>query len=103
VAAVGSCFFVYILANQNNTVLYTGVTNNLPRRIQEHKSGEGGAFTKKYNVHKLVYFETLHQAVSAIEREKQIKGGSRQRKAELITKSNPNWLDLSDDPSFILL
>ena len=87
-------YFIYIMTNAHNSVLYTGVTNNLCRRAMEHKSGKGGAFTKKYNVTKLVYFESGNDIRAAIAREKQIKGGTRQRKIDLINSANPEWIDL---------
>jgi putative endonuclease len=87
--AVGKQYAVYIMTNAHNTVLYMGVTNDLARRVYEHKNGLGGMFTKKYNVHKLVY--------NAIAREKQIKGGSRKKKIELINSMNPKWRDLYED------
>ncbi len=95
--AVGRQYCVYIMTNVNNTVLYTGVTNNLERRVYEHKHGLGSSFTKKYNLHKLLYFEVSDNVHFAIEREKQIKGGSRNKKIELINGLNPNWKDLSED------
>ncbi|MGC1377755.1 MAG: GIY-YIG nuclease family protein [Anaerolineales bacterium] len=95
--AVGREYCVYIMANAHNTVLYTGVTNNLQRRVSEHKKGEGGAFTKKYNVHKLVYYEVGGDVNVAIAREKQIKGGSRQKKIDLINSINPEWKDLYEE------
>lgn len=85
---------VYIMTNIHNKVLYTGVTNNLERRVQEHKEYQLGRFTSKYRVNKLVYFETTERMVDAIAREKQIKAGSRQRKIELIESINPEWEDL---------
>ena len=88
-------YYVYILTNQNNTVLYTGVTNNLERRVYEHKNKLLKGFTCRYNVDKLVYFETTESIESAIAREKQIKAGSRQKKIALIEKNNPTWQDLS--------
>jgi putative endonuclease len=87
-------FFVYILTNKYNTVLYTGVTNNLNRRVIEHRSTTGSRFTAKYNVEKLVYFESFLYVNDAITREKQIKSGSRQKKIDLIEKINKNWDDL---------
>jgi putative endonuclease len=87
-------FFVYILTNKYNTVLYTGVTNNLTKRVIEHKSKTGSRFTSKYNVEKLVYFESFLYVNDAITREKQIKSGSRQKKIDLIEKINKNWDDL---------
>jgi putative endonuclease len=82
--AVSKQYCVYIMTNAHNTVLYTGVTNNLARRVYEHKNGLGGVFTKKYNVHKLVYFEIGNDVNAAIAREKQIKGGSRQKKIDSL-------------------
>lgn len=90
-------YCVYIMTNAHNTVLYTGVTNNLQRRVLEHQSGKGGAFTKKYNVHKLVYFEYGSDVNAAILREKQIKAGSRQKKIDLIKSMNPEWKDLYEE------
>jgi putative endonuclease len=88
-------YCVYILTNQNNTVLYTGVTNNLPRRTYEHKSKLVDGFTKRYNINKLVYYEVFDRIENAILREKQIKGGSRAKKVALIKSLNPKWSDLS--------
>jgi len=85
---------VYILTNKNNKVLYTGVTSNLPSRIYQHKNKLADGFTKKYNVDKLIYYETTDDIMSAIAREKQIKAGSRRRKIELINNMNPEWKDL---------
>ena len=85
------------MTNAHNAVLYTGVTNDLPRRVLEHQAGEGGAFTKKYNVHKLVYFEQGNDVNTAILREKQIKAGSRKKKMELINSMNPEWKDLYEE------
>ena len=90
-------YCVYIMTNANNTVLYTGVTNNLYRRALEHKDGKGGAFTKKYSVKKLVYFERGGDVNAAILREKQIKAGSRQKKIDLINSINPEWKDLLEE------
>jgi len=89
-------YCVYMMANDHNTVLYTGVTNDLQRRILEHKEGKGG-FTKKYNVTKLVYFEYGDDVSAAILREKQIKAGSRQNKIDLINSMNAEWKDLFDE------
>ncbi len=86
--------YVYILTNTNNTVLYTGVTNNLIKRVYEHKNKVVQGFTKKYNLHKLVYYEVFEDMVNAIIREKQIKGWLRSKKFLLIEKANPNWADL---------
>ena len=88
-------YYIYIMTNPNNTVLYTGVTNNLPRRVYEHKEKIIEGFTKKYNVTKLVYFEEFPDIYSAIKREKQIKAGSRQKKIDLINSINPEWKDLA--------
>ena len=88
--------FVYIMTNQRNTVLYTGVTNYLARRVWEHRQELVPGFTKLYNVTKLVYYEVLDDPSSAIEREKQIKGGSRAKKLALIESINPDWTDLYD-------
>lgn len=88
-------YFVYILTNKANTVLYTGVTNDLDRRLQEHKFGNPQAFTSWYKVTKLVYYETIDDIHAAINREKQIKGGSRQDKIDLINQLNPEWKDLA--------
>ena len=88
-------YYVYILTNKNHNVLYTGVTNNLIRRIYEHKMHlEKNSFTAKYNVTKLVYFEETSNVKTALEREKQIKSWSRQRKIGLIFDFNPGWFDL---------
>jgi putative endonuclease len=87
-------YYVYIMSNQNNTVLYTGVTSDLKRRVYEHKEKLVSGFTKKYNITKLVYYEIVEDINSAIEREKKIKGGSRRKKIELITDANKEWRDL---------
>jgi putative endonuclease len=84
-------YFVYILTTNKNTVLYTGVTNDLIRRIYEHKNNLIDGFTKKYNVPKLVYYETGEDVISAIEREKQIKSWKRDKKVFLINAFNPDW------------
>jgi putative endonuclease len=89
-------YYIYILTNHTNTVLYTGVTNNLSRRIFEHKNQLTKGFTSKYNTDKLVYFEHFADINNAIEREKQIKAGSRQKKIHLIEKENKQWIDLYD-------
>ncbi len=89
-------YSVYILTNKNNQVLYTGVTSNLVGRIYQHKNKIADGFTKKYNIDKLVYFETTSDIVSAIAREKQIKAGSRKKKIELVNKLNSEWKDLYD-------
>ena len=90
-------YCVYIMSNVHNTVLFTGVTNSLARRVLEHKSGTGSKFVKKYNVTKLVYFECGEDVSSAILREKQIKAGSRKKKIELVNSMNPEWKDLFDE------
>ncbi len=90
-------YYVYILTNKYNRVLYTGVTNNLQRRLYEHKNGLVSGFTKQYNVHKLVYYDVTPDVYAAISREKQIKGWNRARKEKLITDMNPDWHDLSLD------
>ena len=88
-------YYVYILTNWNNKVMYVGVTNNLERRVYEHKQKLVDGFTKKYNINKLVYFNSTNDINSAIEREKQIKGWSRKRKNELVETENSKWEDLS--------
>ena len=90
-------YYVYLMTNQRNTVLYTGVTNDLRRRVDQHKNGEGGGFTSKYQVTKLVYYEETNRIDDALEREKQIKGGSRRKKVALIEKMNPEWKDLCEE------
>ena len=87
--------YVYILTNAHKNVLYTGVTNDLVRRVYEHKHHlDKGSFTSQYNVEYLVYYEATNNPVAAIEREKQIKGWNRKRKIKLIESKNPNWNDL---------
>ena len=89
--------YIYIMTNKNNTVLYTGVTSQLEIRVYQHKTGEyKNSFTDKYNCHKLVYYEYFDYIGEAIEREKQIKAGSRKKKLRLIEKVNPRWNDLYD-------
>ena len=90
-------YYVYMMINKNNTVIYTGVTNNLKRRIYEHKEKMLEGFTKKYNANKLVYFEITNDINSAIQWEKQIKAGSRQKKIDLINSINAEWKDLYDE------
>jgi putative endonuclease len=82
-------YFVYIMTNKNNTVLYTGMTNDLARRVWEHKEKQIKEFTSRYNITKLVYYEIFGTAYDAISREKQIKAGSRQKKLDLINNENP--------------
>ena len=88
-------YYVYILSNWNDSVLYIGVTNNLIRRLYEHKNHLVKGFTQKYNVHKLVYYEVTGDVRVALEREKQLKGWTRIKKNQLIATENPEWLDLS--------
>ena len=90
-------YYVYFLTNWNNHVLYVGVTNNLERRLYEHKHELIDGFTKRYHIHKLVYFEATSDVRSAIAREKQFKRWTRAQKNELISTKNPDWHDLSDD------
>jgi putative endonuclease len=90
-------YCVYIMANAYHTVLYTGITNDLQRRVLEHRSGRAGTFTSKYNVTKLVYFECCDDVTLAIYREKQIKAGSREKKINLVNKTNPDWTDLFNE------
>jgi putative endonuclease len=87
---------VYIMTNRNNSVLYTGVTSNIKDRINQHKSKKhSNSFSSRYNICKLVYYESYGSIVDAIKREKLIKGGSRKKKVDLITGMNPEWIDLS--------
>jgi putative endonuclease len=87
-------YFVYILSNQRRTVLYTGITNNLLRRVWEHHHGYGSKFARKYHCFRLVCYEIFRDPSNAIRREKQIKAGSRERKIRLIERMNPEWRDL---------
>jgi putative endonuclease len=87
-------FYIYLLTTSNNKVLYTGVTNDLARRIYEHKQKMAKGFTKKYNVDKLVFYEAFGSIIDAIEREKQIKSWSRKKKNSLVDSMNPQWMDL---------
>jgi putative endonuclease len=89
--------YVYILTNKINSVLYVGVTSNLTKRVWEHKNKAVSGFTARYNLNKLVYYEKSESILSAIEKEKQIKGGSRKKKTELIHSMNPLWKDLYED------
>jgi len=89
-------YYVYILSNWNNEVLYIGVTNNLKRRVYEHKNNTVRGFTEKYNVDKLVYYEIYNDAYTAIGREKQLKGLMRYKKEHIIENINPLWKDLYD-------
>lgn len=90
-------YFVYILASKKNGTLYVGITNNIVRRVYEHKEKLVEGFTKKYNVDTLVYYEETENVESAIIREKQLKKWNRIWKIELITKSNPDWNDLYEN------
>ncbi|MAT57459.1 MAG: hypothetical protein CMF23_05755 [Ignavibacteriae bacterium] len=90
-------YFVYILASKPNGTLYIGVTNNLQRRVYEHKNGLIEGFTKKYNVNKLVYYEIHSEITEAIRREKNLKKWNRKWKIELIEKANSSWKDLYSD------
>jgi len=87
-------YYVYLLTNYNNAVIYVGITSNLLKRIYEHKNKVIEGFTLKYNVNKLVYFEEFDDAENAINREKQIKAGPRKKKIDLIIKNNPMFNDL---------
>ncbi len=89
-------YFVYMMTNQHNTVIYTGVTNDLAKRVFQHKKKIIKGFTSQYNLDKLVYYEYTTDIRAAIAREKQIKGGSRAKKIALIKTMNPEWKDLSD-------
>lgn len=91
-------YHVYIMTNRYNTVLYTGVTGDLNARIYTHKNKLADGFTKKYNVTKLVYYESYETAEEAIYREKRIKAGSRKKKIDLIESVNDEWRDLYYDP-----
>ncbi|MEH2392322.1 MAG: GIY-YIG nuclease family protein [Nostoc sp.] len=90
-------YYLYIMTNNYNTVLYTGVTNNLQRRVYEHKEKIIEGFTKKYNITKLVSYEVFEDAYTAISREKQIKAGSRQKKIDLVNNINQEWKDLYNE------
>jgi putative endonuclease len=90
-------YCVYILTNKRNTVLYTGVSGELQRRVYQHRQKLFPGFTARYNLSKLVYFECTEDASAAIAREKQIKAGSRKKKMDLVNNLNPKWRDLYDD------
>jgi putative endonuclease len=90
-------YFVYIMTNRHHTVLYTGVTNDLVRRVFQHREKTLPGFTGRYNVDKLMFYEQTSDVLAAIAREKQIKGGSRRKKIALIEAMNPQWRDLYDD------
>ena len=85
------------MTNANHTILYTGVTNNLMRRVHEHRDGKGSAFTKRYHVNTLVFCESFERPVDAIAAEKRIKAGSRKKKINLTETQNPFWRDLAED------
>jgi putative endonuclease len=89
-------YYVNVMTNQSGT-LYTGVTNDLLRRIDEHKQGKDGQFTSRYRITRLVYVEDTHDIHAALAREKQLKGLTRAKKLALIAKDNPKWVDLSTD------
>ena len=90
-------YYLYILTNRYNTVLYTGVTNDLVRRVYEHRLASTGGFASRHRAGKLVYYETFEDPESANEREKQIKAGPRRNKVNLIESVNPDWKDLYED------
>ena len=90
-------YYVYILTNDRNTRFYIGVTNNLTRRVYEHKNELLDRFTKLYHIHKLVYFETCHDVEDAIRREKQLKSWRREKKIALIEQMNPRWKDFGEE------
>jgi len=94
---VGKQPAIYIMASGYSGTLYVGVTSNLLKRIWEHKNGITQGFTKKYNVKRLVYYELFENMENAILREKQLKGGSRKKKIQLIEGANPDWKDLYDE------
>ena len=87
-------YCVYIMTNIGNSVLYTGVTNDLRRRVAEHRNKQGSAFTSRYNATKLIYYDTFTRIQEAIAAEKRIKAGSRAKKVQLIESVNPQWQDL---------
>ena len=89
-------YWVYMMTNPNNTVIYTGVTNDLKRRVWGHKEKKGSSFTSRYNITKLVYYECFGRIYDAIGAEKRIKSGSRAKKIEIIESMNPGWQDLFD-------
>ncbi len=93
--AGGRTYFIYIMSNQSRT-LYIGFTNNLKKRVFQHKTGLVEGFTKRYQIDRLVYIESFRDVNSAIAREKQLKRWGRQKKLDLILKENPEWRDLSD-------
>ena len=94
--AAMKCYYVYILASKRNGTLYTGVTNDLIRRVHQHKNGDIPGFTKRYGVDRLVYYEIFRRILDAITAEKRIKKWNRQWKIRLIERNNPEWKDLYD-------
>jgi putative endonuclease len=94
---MGGQYCVYIMTNEHDKVLYTGITNDLKRRVYEHKEKLINGFTKKYNITKLVYYEVFEDPENAILREKQIKAGSRQKKIDLVNSINRKWLNLYEE------
>jgi len=96
----GRSYYVYLLTNWNNKVMYVGVTNDITRRLYEHKSKLVKGFTEKYNLHKLVYFEETPDVQAAIAREKEIKKWRREKKDALVAHANPDWRDLGEDLGF---
>ena len=95
-------YYVYIITNYTNSTIYTGITNNLIRRIKEHKDKINPRFSSRYNLYKLVYFEVFDKPLTAINREKQIKKYSRMKKDNLIKTMNPDWNDLLEEQKFFL-
>jgi putative endonuclease len=89
--------FVYLLTNTTRSVLYTGVTGDLRRRVAQHRAGQGGRFSRRYRARRLVWYEIHENPVTAILREKQIKAGPRRQKLALINTMNPEWRDLAED------
>ncbi len=96
-AGMSRQYYIYIMSNKNNTCLYTGVTNDLKRRVYEHRNKLIEGFTRRYNITKLLYYEIFDNPYNAISREKQIKKGSRQKKVDLIDGMNRAWRDLYDE------
>jgi len=90
-------YYVYMMTNWNNKILYTGITNDLVRRINEHQEKISISFTSRYNITKLVYFESASDVNAAIAREKEIKGWFRRKKNDLIATMNPDWVDLGEE------
>ena len=90
-------YFVYLMTNEHHSVIYTGITSDLKKRVYEHKEKLVAGFTAKYNIVKLVYYEVFADPENAILREKQIKGGSRRKKIDLINRTNKEWRDLYDE------